>query len=46
MKTYPNFYNDPELLQIKRKDDENKDLKYETEKHDHENFLKSLENDK
>ena len=33
--------NDPELLKIKTKDDEIKDLKYKTEKHDHENTLKS-----
>ena len=32
--------NDPEPLKIKTKDDEIKDLKNETEKHDHENTLK------
>ena len=34
--------NDPELLKLKTKDDEIKDLKYKSEKHDHENILKSL----
>ena len=39
--------NDPELLKIKTKDDEIKDLKYRTEKHGHENILKSpkIDND-
>ena len=45
MSTYPNLNNDPELLKIKTKDDAIKDLKYKTQKHDHENFLKSLEID-
>ena len=45
MSTNPNFTIDPELIKIKTKDDEIKDLKYETEKHDHENILKSLEVD-
>ena len=42
MSTYPNLNNDPELLKIKTKDDEIEDLKERTEKHDHENSLKSL----
>ena len=33
------------MLKIKTKDDEIKDLKYKTEKHDHENILKSLKID-
>ena len=33
---------DPEMLKIGTKDDGNKDLKYRSEKHDHENILKSL----
>ena len=37
--------NDRELLKIKTKDEESKDLKFRTEKHDHENILKSLEID-
>ena len=45
MTTYPNLNNELELLKIKTKDDENKNLKYQTEKHDHENKLKSLEID-
>ena len=32
MSTSPNLKNDPELLKIKTKDDEIKDLKYRTEK--------------
>ena len=34
--------NDPELLKVKRRNDEIKNLKYQTEKHDYENILKSL----
>ena len=45
MNLYPNLNNYPELLKIKTKDDENKDLKYRTEKHDHEIILKSLKFD-
>ena len=44
MSTYPNLNNEPEMLK-KTKDDEIKDLKYKTEKHDHENILKSLKID-
>ena len=40
MTTYPNL-NEPELLKIKTRDDEIKNLKYHTEKHDHEIILKS-----
>ena len=46
MTTYPDLKNEPELLKIKTRDDEIKALKYQTEKHDHENILKSLKNDK
>ena len=42
MTTYPNLNNEPELLKIKTQADEMKSLKYQTEKHDHENKLKSL----
>ena len=45
MSGYPNINNEPELLKIKTRDDEIKNLKYQTEKHDHENILKSLKND-
>ena len=41
MTTYPDLKNEPELLKIKTRDDEIKNLKYQTEKHDHENILKS-----
>ena len=42
MSTYPNSNKNPELLKIKTKDDNIKDLKYKTEKHYHENVLKPL----
>ena len=45
MSTYPNSNNEPELLKIKTRDDEIKNLRYQTEKHDHEKILKSLKID-
>ena len=45
MSTYLDLKNEPELLKIKTRDDEIKNLKYQTEKHDHENILKSLKSD-
>ena len=45
MSTYPDLKNEPELLKIKTRDDEIKNLKYQTEKHDYENILKSLKID-
>ena len=42
MATYPNLNIDPELLKIKTRDDELKNLKHQTEKHDHESILKSF----
>ena len=36
---------DVELLKIKTKDDQLKEFQYKTEKHDHENILKSLKSD-
>ena len=45
MSTYPDLKNEPELLKIKTQADEIKNLKYQTEKHDHENILKSLKVD-
>ena len=44
MSTYPSLNKDPELLKIKTKNDEIKDIKYKTEKHDQESILKSLKN--
>ena len=41
MTTYRNIKNEPELLKTKTRDDEIKNLKYQTEKPDHENILKS-----
>ena len=46
MTTYPNLHNEPELLKIKCRDEEIKNLKYQSEKHDFDNILKSLKNDK
>ena len=43
--TYPNINIESELLKIKTRDDEIKNLKYQSEKHDHENKLKSLKID-
>ena len=40
MNTYPNLNNDPELLRVKKEDNKIKDLKYKTEKHDHEKIFK------
>ena len=37
--------NETEILKIKTRDDEIKNSKYRTEKHDHENILKSLKID-
>ena len=45
MATYPDLKNDPELLKIKTKDDQIKELQYKTEKHDYGNILKSLKID-
>ena len=45
MTTYPDLKIEPELLKIKTRDDEIKNLKYQTEKHVHENTLKSLKID-
>ena len=45
MTTYPNINNEAELLKIKTRDDEMKNLKHQTEKHHHENILKSLKVD-
>ena len=43
---YPTLNNDSELLKMKTKDDQSKELQNKTEKHDHENILKPLELDK
>ena len=45
MSVCPIINNDPEVLRIKTRDDEIKNLKYQTEKHDHEKILKSLKKD-
>ena len=46
MSGYPNLKaDDVELLKIRTKDDQLKELQYKTEKHDHENILKSLKID-
>ena len=46
MSGYPNLKTDDvELLKIKSKDDQLKELQHKTEKHDHENILKLLKSD-
>ena len=45
MTTYPDLKNESELLKIKTRDDEIKNIKYQTEKDDHEKILKSLKID-
>ena len=46
MSGYPNLKTDDvELLKIKLKDDQLKELQYKTEKHDHENIIKSFKID-
>ena len=45
MSTYPNLNNEPEIIKIKTRDDGIKNSKYQTEKHDHEQKLKSLKID-
>ena len=45
MSTYHDLKNETELLKIKTRDDEMKNLKYQNEKHDHESILKSLKAD-
>ena len=43
---YPNLKNvDPELLKVKTKHDQLKELQYKSEKNDHDNILKSLKID-
>ena len=46
MSEYPILNYEPELLKIKKRDDEIKNSKHPTEKHDHQNILKSLKNKK
>ena len=45
MTTYSNLNIEPELSKIKTEDVEIKNIKYQTEKHDHENISKSLKID-
>ena len=45
MSTSPILNNEPELLKVKTTDDEIENFKYQTEKHDHENILKSFKID-
>ena len=45
MSTYLKLNNDPEMLKIKTKDGEFKELKFKKEKHDSDNILKSLKVD-
>ena len=43
--SYPNINKEPELIRIKTRVDEIQSLKYQAEKYDHENKLKSLKID-
>ena len=45
MSNYPDLKTKPELVKIKTKDDQIKELQYKTEKYDHENIKKSPKND-
>ena len=45
MSTYPNITNEAEKLKIKTRDDEIKNLKFQTEKRGHGNILKAVEID-
>ena len=45
MTTHPDIINEPEIIKMKTEDDEIKNLKYQAEKHDHENIIKSLKID-
>ena len=45
MATYLDLKNEPELLKMKTRDDEIKNLKHQNEKHDHEYISKSLKTD-
>ena len=45
MSTYPDLKNEPELLKIKTKDDQLKEVQYRQERYDHENILKPLKVD-
>ena len=45
MTTYPNLNIKPDLLKVKTRDDEIKNLKYQTEKHKHWKILKFLKID-
>ena len=42
---YPSLKNEPDLLKIETRDDEIKNLKYQTEKHGYGRILNSLKND-
>ena len=46
MSTCPNLNNEPELLTLKIKEDQLKELQNKREKHYHENILKPLKIDK
>ena len=45
MTTYSDLKNEPEILTTKTQYDEIKNLKYQQERHNHENILKSLKVD-
>ena len=45
MTIYANLNNEPEMLKMKTRDDESKNLTYQTGKYNHENTLDSLKID-
>ena len=45
MSTYPKLNNDPEMVRIKTRGEESKNLKNQTEKHDHKNISSSVKTD-
>ena len=45
MSTYPSLKNEREIFKIKTRDDEIKNIKYQTEKHDYERILNSPKSD-
>ena len=46
MTAYPNLINEPKILNMKTRDDEIKQLKNQTKKHDLDNIIKPLKNEK
>ena len=45
MTNYPNLNNEPAMLKMQTRDDEIKNIEYQSEKHDHQDILKSCDID-